>query len=159
MSRTPANALLLAMGAFVLALTMAASAVAKTQAQSKYGGTLVVGVSAGDADSLDPTVSQGTRRARDPTRAMCQRLYDYDAKMQPVPVLAAALPVLSKDKLSYTVQLRQGVLFNDGTPFNAQAVVASVERYMTYPRLDRVPATTRRSTASPRPGRTRSSST
>ena len=50
-----------------------------------------------------------------------------------MPVLAAALPVLSKDKLSYTVQLRQGVQFNDGTPFNAQAVVASYQRYITYP--------------------------
>ena len=55
------------------------------------------------------------------------------AKLQLVPVLAAALPVLSKDKLSYTIQLRKGIQFNDGTPFNAQAVVTSVQRYMTYP--------------------------
>ena len=48
-------------------------------------------------------------------------------------MLAAALPVLSKDKLSYTVQLRQGIKFNDGTPFNAQAVVTTVQRFMTYP--------------------------
>ena len=48
-------------------------------------------------------------------------------------MLAAALPVLSKDKLSYTIQLRKGVQFNDGTPFNAQAVVTTVQRYMTYP--------------------------
>ena len=64
---------------------------------------------------------------------MCQQLYDYDAKLQLVPVLAAALPVLSKDKLSYTIQLRKGIQFNDGTPFNAQAVVTTVQRYMTYP--------------------------
>ena len=56
---------------------------------------------------------------------MCQRLYELDAKQQLAPVLAAALPVLSKDKLSYTIQLRQGIQFNDGTPFNAQAVVTS----------------------------------
>ena len=48
-------------------------------------------------------------------------------------MLAAALPVLSKDKLSYTIQLRKGVQFNDGTPFNAQAVVTTIQRYMTYP--------------------------
>ena len=64
---------------------------------------------------------------------MCQQLYDYDAKLQLVPVLAAALPVLSKDKLSYTIQLRKGIQFNDGTPFNAQAVVTTVQRFMTYP--------------------------
>jgi peptide/nickel transport system substrate-binding protein len=48
-------------------------------------------------------------------------------------VLAAALPVLSKDKLGYTIQLRQGVLFNDGTPFNAQAVVTNYQRDTTNP--------------------------
>ena len=72
-------------------------------------------------------------------------------------MLAAALPVLSKDKLSYTIQLRKGIKFNDGTPFNAQAVVTTVQRYMTLPRLGRARATSRPSTASPRPGRTRSS--
>ena len=41
--------------------------------------------------------------------SMCERLYDRDPKQQPVPLLAAALPVLSEDKLSYTVQLRKGV--------------------------------------------------
>src|SRR5262249_32544080 len=49
------------------------------------------------------------------------------------PWLAAALPTLSRDKLTYTVQLRQGILFNDGTPFNAQAVVTSLERHITLP--------------------------
>ena len=58
-------------------------------------------------------------------------------KQQPVPVLAAALPVLSKDKLSYTVQLRKGVRFNDGTPFNAKAVVTSVQRLMNHPQSSR----------------------
>jgi len=61
---------------------------------------------------------------------MCQRLYDRNAKFELVPVLAASLPQLSKDKLSYTIQLRKGVLFNDGTPFDAQAVVATVKQYM-----------------------------
>ncbi len=74
-------------------------------------------------------------------------------------MLAAALPVLSKDKLTYTIQLRQGIVFNDGTPFNAQAVVTTVQRFMTYPGARRARATSPASTASPRPGRTPSSST
>ena len=64
---------------------------------------------------------------------MCQQLYTYDSKQQLVPVLAAALPVPSKDKLSYTVQVRKGIEFNDGTPLDAQAVAASAERFITYP--------------------------
>ena len=105
---------------------------ASARTPAKYGGTLVVGLSGGDAGSLDPTVNL-TASTNTICRAMCQQLYDYDARQQLVPLLAAALPLLSKDKLSYTVQLRQGIEFNDGTPFNAQAVVTTVQRFMTYP--------------------------
>ena len=34
---------------------------------------------------------------------------------------------------TYTVQLRKGIEFNDGTPFNAQAVVTTSSASMTYP--------------------------
>ena len=49
------------------------------------------------------------------------------------PAARRPVPVVSQDKLSYTIQLRKGVLFNDGTPFNAQAVVTTVQRYITFP--------------------------
>jgi peptide/nickel transport system substrate-binding protein len=100
-------------------------------APAKYGGTLVVGLSVGDPASLDPTLTSGSGLGI--YLAMCQQLYGRDAKQQLVPVLAAAVPVISKDKLSYTVQLRKGIEFNDGTPFNAQAVVTTVRRFITYP--------------------------
>src|SRR5262249_56379640 len=45
--------------------------------------------------------------------------------------LAAALPVMSKDQLTYTIRLRKGIVFNDGTPFDAQAVVTTLRRNMT----------------------------
>src|SRR5262249_50198962 len=88
--------------------------------------------------TLDPTVSLGNSILIYP--AICQRLFqtvlDHDRAVQ-VPQLAAAMPTLSKDGLSYTVQLRKGVLFNDGTPFNAAAVVATVQRFMTHPESSR----------------------
>ena len=46
-------------------------------------------------------------------------------------MLAEAMPTVSRDGLTYTIKLRQGVLFNDGTPFNADAVVATDRRFMT----------------------------
>ena len=67
---------------------------------------------------------------------MCLRLYEYaynHGKLELAPVLAAAPAAISADKLSYTIRLRQGILFNDGTPFNAQAVVTTYQRYITYP--------------------------
>ncbi len=64
---------------------------------------------------------------------MPDALHAVARQLERVPVLAAGLPVLSKDKRTYTVQLRKGIEFNDGTPFNAQAVVTTVQRFMTYP--------------------------
>jgi peptide/nickel transport system substrate-binding protein len=119
------------------ALALAVLGPASAQAGSRYGGVLVVGLSGGDPDSLDPTVGRNTS-ALVIYPAMCQRLYDRDAKLQLLPVLAAAVPALSKDKLSYTIQLRKGIEFNDGTPFNAQAVVTTIRRIMTYPGASRV---------------------
>jgi peptide/nickel transport system substrate-binding protein len=122
-----------------LALAIAPTGSASTRAVTKYGGTLVVGLSMGDPDTLDPTTAQG-RSSAEIFGSMCASLYRFGPVTEVIPWLAAALPVVSKDKLTYTVKLRQGVRFNDGTPFNAQAVVTTVERYMTYPRSTRATA-------------------
>ena len=114
-----------------LALVVLAPAAARTV---KYGGTLVVGIN-NDPGSLDPT-NTTTSNAAGIDLAMCLSLYDFEQNHgvdEYVPVLAAAPPQISPDKLSYTVKLKSGILFNDGTPLNAQAVVASVQRFMTYP--------------------------
>jgi peptide/nickel transport system substrate-binding protein len=118
---------LAAVGAFALGVLGAASA--RTHAPAKYGGVLVVGLANGEPDRLDPLFGSNTS-ALLISPAMCQRLYDYDAKQQLLPVLAAAVPTVSTDKLTYTIPLRKGVQFNDGTPFNAQAVVTTLQRYM-----------------------------
>jgi peptide/nickel transport system substrate-binding protein len=46
------------------------------------------------------------------------------------PLLAQALPRLSDDGLTYTIPLRPGVKFHDGTPFDAQAMAFSLRRFM-----------------------------
>src|SRR4051794_18634212 len=118
------------LAAAALACGSSGPASARTYTAAKYGGTVVVGVQV-DPGQLDPTVSASGAPVVFAT--MCQRLYGYDARFKLVPLLAAAPPVLSDDKLSYTIRLRQGIRFNDGTGFNAQAVVANFQRYTTYP--------------------------
>jgi peptide/nickel transport system substrate-binding protein len=120
--------------AVALAMVVLVPASARVQAQSKYGGTLVVGLAAGDPDSLDPTVSRGSAIGIYPE--FCLKLFvsvRNHGTIGYAPLLAASLPEISKDKLSYTIRLRQGIQFNDGTPLNAQAVVTTVQRFMTYP--------------------------
>ena len=41
----------------------------------------------------------------------------------------------SEDGLTLTMDLREGVTFHDGTPFNAAAVVANIERYQDHGRI------------------------
>ena len=114
----------------LVALAMLGPASAQTH---RYGGTLVVSQGAGFPNSLDPTLVAAGPSVQEVFRAICQGLYDVGSKGQIVPLLASALPTISKDKLSYTIPLRKGIMFNDGTPFNAQAVVATLQRDMTLP--------------------------
>ncbi len=117
--------------ALVLAATgmLATSAGPSVAAESKAGGTLTIAL-AEDPDALDPTLAR-TFVGRMVFLHMCEKLYDLNGKLEIVPQLAAALPTISSDKKTYTIRLRRGIRFNDGTPFNAQAVKTSLDRHRT----------------------------
>ncbi|GAB1538837.1 ABC transporter substrate-binding protein [Scytonema sp. NUACC21] len=62
---------------------------------------------------------------------MSDRLYYYEpGTTQIKPQLATALPKVSQDGLTYTIPLRQGVLFHDGTQFDAKAMAFTIERFI-----------------------------
>ncbi|MEM8639956.1 MAG: ABC transporter substrate-binding protein [Cyanobacteria bacterium P01_G01_bin.54] len=46
------------------------------------------------------------------------------------PLLATEMPTISEDGLTYTIPLREGVTFHDGTPFTAEAMKFSLDRFM-----------------------------
>jgi len=59
------------------------------------------------------------------------RLYTYKpGSTELEPQLATALPTISKDGLTYTIPLRQGVVFHDGAPFDAEAMAFSLNRFV-----------------------------
>ncbi len=110
-----------------------ASAVAGTPVN---GGTLVVGLP-GDMAFADPSlVSDGN------SLYVMNQVVQGLVGLAPgtlsdvVPVLAAALPTVSSDGLTYTFTLRTGIKFQDGTPFNAAAVKYNYERWQNYPKGD-----------------------
>src|SRR3954469_24359806 len=121
--------LLLAIGGIALVAGTAATSASKPPT-IKNGGTLTIGL-AEDPDALDPTVAR-TFVGRMIFAHMCQKLYDLDKGLNIVPQLAASMPQVSKDKLTYTITLRSGLKFNDGTPFTADSVKQTLDRYLTF---------------------------
>lgn len=82
-----------------------------------------------DADVLDPDQSR-TFVGRIVYASLCDKLVDITPDLEIIPQLATAWQ-LSDDGKTITMQLREGVVFHDGTPFNAEAVAANIERSKT----------------------------
>ena len=58
-------------------------------------------------------------------------LYTYEVGTTKLkPQLATKMPTISKNGLVYTIRLRKGVKFHDGTAFNSEAMAFSLERFM-----------------------------
>jgi peptide/nickel transport system substrate-binding protein len=90
--------------------------------------TLRIGL-AEDPDNLDPTTA-GSYVGRIVLASLCDKLFDIDESLQVVPQLALSHTV-SDDGRTVTVNLRQGVKFQDGEPFDAEAVKFTLDRHMT----------------------------
>lgn len=58
-----------------------------------------------------------------------ETLYAVNAQYEPVPMLASAMPEVSDDGLTFTVPLRDDVVFHDETEMDADDVVASLDRW------------------------------
>lgn len=113
------------------ATTSSSSTGSGSTAAAAGSGNITVGLAAAP-DALDPTTGS-TFDGRTVFANMCQKLYDINAQLNVGPQLATSLPVISDGGLTYTIQLKQGVLFNDGTSFNAAAVKTTLEHYLTDP--------------------------
>ncbi len=93
-------------------------------------GTLRYGLEF-DPAVLDTAVN-GSYTDRIVFTSMCDQLMDVDAKLNYVPVLATSWG-WSPDYRALTLHLRDGVTFQDGTPFDATAMRDNIERYRTAP--------------------------
>ncbi|MCD6323864.1 MAG: hypothetical protein J7L55_02000 [Desulfurococcales archaeon] len=81
-----------------------------------------------DADTLFP-ISGTTTTVYNIMRLMYEPLFRVDENGKIRPLLAESYNV-SKDGLVYTVKLRKGIRFQDGTPFNATAVKFTFDKIM-----------------------------
>ena len=85
-------------------------------------------------DTVDPAGAY-TFGAMQLLSAIGDPLYAIDPGGQIQPKLALALPQVSADGLTVRVALRQGVRFHDGTPFNAAAMVFTLQRFLAIGKL------------------------
>ncbi|MFV0334700.1 MAG: ABC transporter substrate-binding protein [Tropicimonas sp.] len=108
----------------MLAALMAGSALSTA---AHAAGTVDIAI-IGEADTFDPMVS-----TKDVvsivTQHFVETLYTFDSGWNIAPLLATDLPVISEDGLSYTIGIREGVTFHDGSTMDAQDVVASLKRW------------------------------
>ena len=120
----------------LVAVACGSSSTTGQNAGPRSGGTLTVAL-VGDMKYADPSfVSDAT------SLYVADQVVQGLVGLEPgtmstvVPVLAAALPTVSSDGLTYTFKLRTGVKFHDGTDFNADAVKFNYDRWKNLPSGD-----------------------
>lgn len=106
-----------------LVVCLAAAAASSAAAASPPGPHLRVAL-AQTPDALDPPTAL-LSSAYTILHQICEPLYDLNSQGQVMPRLATSLP--KQKGLTLTIPLRKGVVFNDGTPFNAAAVKGSLD--------------------------------
>jgi len=95
-------------------------------AQEK-GGVINV-ATIGEPPTLDPMTSTADLVGI-VTQHIFETLYTFDKNWAVTPLLAEALPEVSADGKTYTIKLRTGVKFHDGSDMASDDVVASLNRW------------------------------
>jgi ABC-type transport system substrate-binding protein len=93
------------------------------EATPVVGGSLTYGTFS-ESVGFDPT-KRGTAY---PLPAIYDSLLRFDEAGEVVPYMAESME--SEDSVSWTLKLREGVTFHDGTPLDAEAVIFNVERHL-----------------------------
>lgn len=95
--------------------------------------TYVIWETIGAPDSMDPHVdyeSFGAWILYNVYETLYTYSWDSSATDPLIPLLALNQPVISANGLNYTITLRSGITFHDGTPFNASCVKWNFERLL-----------------------------
>jgi peptide/nickel transport system substrate-binding protein len=96
------------------------------------GGTLRYGLEA-DVNGLNPTASALSSPGLMMANAVFDTLTATTADNQVVPFLAQSVEPATDDFKSWTLTLRPDILFQDGTPLNADAIITNFEAQRNHP--------------------------
>jgi peptide/nickel transport system substrate-binding protein len=95
------------------------------------GGKIIYGIEA-ETDGFNPTANRWAIAGHMVAQAVFDPLAAMDADGAAQPYLAESFTP-NDDYTSWTIALREGVTFHDGTPLNADAVVATIEGHRESP--------------------------
>ena len=82
----------------------------------RFGGEIVV--HALEFSSFDPHFSAFSQDLMH-EKQVFRGLYQLDVDSMPVPEMAVDFPVISDDLLTYTIKLKEGLVWSDGEPLTA----------------------------------------
>jgi peptide/nickel transport system substrate-binding protein len=114
--------------AFAIAGALLASTAPALAADPKPGGAVNI-ATVGEPPTLDPMESPADVVGII-SQHMFETLYTWGDGWKVVPLLAASDAQVSADGKTYTIPLRTGVKFHDGTDMTSEDVKASLERWM-----------------------------
>lgn len=97
-------------------------------AEPAKGGVIDV-ATIGEPPTLDPMAS-ATDIVGMIGQHIFETLFTFDKNWNVTPLLAAELPNLSEDGKVYTIKLREGITFHDGSAMDSEDVVASLKRWL-----------------------------
>jgi ABC-type transport system substrate-binding protein len=118
---------LIVLATITITAALGLSAGAAPAVTPQRGGTLIV-ASGVDAVTLDAPLITDSPSAT-VSEHMVETLYKLTPEGRIVPMLATSHTV-SADGRTWTIRLRQGVRFHDGTPFDAEAVKFNLDRML-----------------------------
>jgi peptide/nickel transport system substrate-binding protein len=100
-----------------------------TQARHNHSDRIIIGTTL-QPRTLDPADSYDLAGLM-VIYNLGEMLYTYElGTTQLKPQLATEMPKIGEDGLIYQIPLRKGAIFHDGTPFNAEAMVFSLKRFV-----------------------------
>ncbi len=91
--------------------------------------TRIIIAGAGKITSADPAQAS-TFHAIQLISAIGDPLYRINSEGKLIPILASNLPKISKNGLELFIPLKENIYFHDGTKFNAEAMVFSLNRFI-----------------------------
>lgn len=111
-----------------LAFLVAAVAAMPSLSMAQQQGGIINVATIGEPPTLDPMTSTADLVGMI-TQHIFETLYTFDENWNVTPLLAEGLPDVSVDGKTYTIKLRSGITFHDGSEMTSEDVVASLNRW------------------------------